>query len=209
MYDSTLSEAHAALGLAYFNKKMFEEASVSAQKAIEFDRNSFIGFWTLGRIYHATDRDREAAGLLEKALELNPDFFTAQSDLMLVYERLGDQEKRAETLQSVLQFFPRYLLRYPDDARARMFYAIHLVRAERYEEAKSEAAKAIELNPNDALMMYNASCFYSRLGEIDLAVKAFKNAMASGFGNFEWIKRDPDLDNIREDPAYIELMKGK
>jgi TolB-like protein/tetratricopeptide (TPR) repeat protein len=209
MYDSTLSEAHAALGLAYFNKKLFEEASVSAQKAIEFNPNSFIGFWTLGRIYHATDRDREAAGLLEKALELNPDFFTAQADLMLVYERLGDQKKRAETLQSVLQFFPPYLLRQPDDARARMFYAIHLVRAERYEEAKIEAAKAIELNPNDALMMYNASCFYSRLGEIDLAVKTFKNAIEAGFGNFEWIKRDPDLDNIREDPRYIELMRGK
>lgn len=209
MYDSTLSEAHAALGLAYFNKKLFEEASVSAQKAIEFDSNSFIGYWTLGRIYHATDRDTEAAGLLEKALELNPDFFTAQSDLMLVYERLGDQKKRAETLQSVLEFFPQYLLRQPEDARARMFYAIHLVRAERYEEAKSEAAKAIELNPNDALMMYNASCFYSRLGEVDLAVKAFKNAIAAGFGNFEWIKRDPDLDNIREEPGYIESMKGK
>jgi serine/threonine protein kinase/Flp pilus assembly protein TadD len=209
MYDSTLSEAHAALGLAYFNKKLFEEAESSAHKAIEFDSNSFIGYWTLGRIYHATDRDIEAADLLEKALELNPDFFTAQSDLMLVYEQLGDQKKRAETLQSVLQFFPQYLLRQPDDARARMFYAIHLVRAERYEEAKIEAAKAIELNPNDALMMYNASCFYSRLGEIDRAVKTFKNAIAAGFGNFEWIKRDPDLDNIREDPEYIELMKDK
>jgi serine/threonine protein kinase/Flp pilus assembly protein TadD len=209
MYDSTLSEAHAALALAYFNKKSFEEASTAAHKAIEFDPNSFIGFWILGRIYHATDRDTEAAELLEKALELNPDFFTAQSDLMLVYEQLNDREKRAETLKSVLQFFPPYLLRHPDDARARMFYAIHLVRAERYKEAKTEAAKAIELSPDDALMMYNASCFYARLGERELAVETFKNALDAGFGNFEWIKRDPDLDNIREEPGYIEAMKGK
>ena len=26
-------------------------------------------------------------------------------------------------------------------------------------------------------------------------------------GNFDWIRRDPDLESIRGDPRYVELMK--
>jgi len=76
-------------------------------------------------------------------------------------------------------------------------------------EAKTKAARAIELSPNDPLMFYNAACFYSSLGDKRLALQSFKNAISSGYGFFEWIKRDPDLDNIRNEPEYIELMKGK
>ncbi|MCZ6776162.1 MAG: tetratricopeptide repeat protein [Ignavibacteria bacterium] len=43
MYDSTLSEAYAALSLSYFNKKSVDEALEASQKAIELDPNSFIG----------------------------------------------------------------------------------------------------------------------------------------------------------------------
>ena len=26
---------------------------------------------------------------------------------------------------------------------------------------------------------------------------------------YEWIKRDPDFESIRNEPGYLELMKGK
>jgi tetratricopeptide (TPR) repeat protein len=60
MYDSTLSEAYAALGLAYFDKKELDEAITSTLKAIELDSENFIAYWILGRIYFTTDRDDEA-----------------------------------------------------------------------------------------------------------------------------------------------------
>jgi serine/threonine protein kinase len=63
MYDPTLSEAYAALGLAYLHKKSHEEAATASKKAIELDPNNFLGYWILGRIYHTTDRDREAVDL--------------------------------------------------------------------------------------------------------------------------------------------------
>jgi hypothetical protein len=36
-----------------------------------------------------------------------------------------------------------------------------------------------------------------------------EKAIHSGFEHYDWFKRDPDLENIREEPKYIELMKGK
>jgi hypothetical protein len=58
-------------------------------------------------------------------------------------------------------------------------------------------------------MMYNAACLYARLGESKMAVDTLRNAVAGGQEDFEWIKRDPDLETIRNEPGYIELMKGK
>ena len=68
---------------------------------------------------------------------------------------------------------------------------------------------ALELSPNDNVMLYNAVCLYSRINENKLAVDTLRDIIASGFEHYDWIKRDPDLENIRNEPEYIELMKDK
>ncbi len=209
LYDPTLSEAFAALAVAYFNKNMFDDALTAGKKAIELDPNNHVAYWILGRIYRQLDRDIEAIGLFKKAHELNPDFYTAHNDMRMVYERLGQKEKVDEVITASVRYFPEYLLRYPEDARARMFYATNLFTLGRIEEAKSEAAKAIELSPGDTVMFYNAACFYAMLGEKKLALETLKEAITSGWQDYGWIKRDPDLESIRNEPGYIELMKGK
>ncbi len=209
LYDPTLSEAFAALAVAYFNKKMFDDALTAGHKAIDLDPNNHIAYWILGRIYHNMDRDKEAVDLFKKTLILNPDFYTAYGDLRMVYERLGEKEKKDETLQASLRILPRYLLQHPDDARAHMFFAIGLSQTDKEAEAKVEAAKSIELSPGDTVTLYNAACFYCTLGEKKLAAGTLKNAIIAGWVDYEWIKRDPDLESIRNEPEYIEMMKGK
>ncbi|MDH4070997.1 MAG: protein kinase [Ignavibacteria bacterium] len=209
MYDPSLSEAYAALGLSYFSKKSIDEAITSSQKAIELDPNNFTAYWILGRIYHATDRDKEAIGLYKKAIELNPDFHTAYGDLRMIYERLGEKEKYNETLNALLEMFPRYLSKYPDDARSHIYYATDLAQVGRIDEAKVEAQKALQLSPGDPLMLYNAACCYARMGETKQAVDALRESIAVGLEDYEWIKRDPDLETIRDDPGFKELLKGK
>ena len=209
MYDATLSEAYASLSLAYYNKDSLDEALEASQKAIEFDSNNFIAFWILGRINHSTDRYIEAINQFKKVVEINPDFLTAYNDLRMSYDRVGDKEKSDKILQFLLKLYPKYLLKQPDDARAHMFFAIDLAMEGKTKEAKAEAAKALELDPTDPLMQYNASCFYARVGEKHLALESLKNSVATGYEYYEWIKRDSDLDSIRNEPEYIELMKGK
>lgn len=209
VYDAALSEAYSALGLAYRNKGQFVAGLEACQKAVELDPNNHIAYWILGRIYHSTDRDAEAVELYKKCIAVNPDFFAAHGDLCVAYERLGDKEKYARALQNVLEVYPRYLSRHPDDGRAHMHFAIYLTQAERTEEARVEAAKALELNPTDPVMLYNAACFYGRVGDKNLAISSLQNAVAAGYADLEWVERDPDLASIHDETGYIELMKRK
>jgi Flp pilus assembly protein TadD len=130
-------------------------------------------------------------------------------DLRSVYERLGEKENYAAAVANELEVYPRYLSKFPEDPRAHIFYAVALARVDRIDEARTEAAKAVELNPADPLMMYNTACFYAQIGEKTLAIETLRNSLKAGMADYEWIKRDPDLDTIRDAPGYIELMKGK
>jgi serine/threonine protein kinase/Tfp pilus assembly protein PilF len=209
MYDATLSEAYASLALAYFGKKAFDEALEASQKAILLDPKNYNAYWILARIYHSTDRDKQAAEALEKTLALDPEFLQASDDLLNLYERMGETAKWEELLQHVLEVYPRYLSNHPDDAYRRMAYAVNLTYSGKKEDAKKEGEKALELSVSDPIMMYYGACLYSRLNEPRRAVELLKNAVINGYENFDWIKRDPDFDNIRNEPGYIELLKGK
>jgi serine/threonine protein kinase/Flp pilus assembly protein TadD len=209
MYDPASSEAYTALGLAYFSRKSLEEALVATMKAIELDPNSFTAYWILGRIYYTTDRYEEALHQLEKAVKINPDFHTAYGLLRMIYERLGDKEHLEEITKTLLDIFPRYLSQHPDDARSHIHYAIDLAQVGRTDQAKAEVAQALQLSPDDPLMLYNIACVYSQLGEKGLSVKSLRDSIAAGLEDYEWIKRDPDLEAIRQEPGYIELMGGK
>jgi serine/threonine protein kinase len=207
--DASLSEAYASLAQAYLHKESMEKALESGHKAIELDPNNFIGYWILGRIRYSTKKDNEAIDLFEKVIKLNPEFYTAYNDIRMTYERLGNKEKLNETIQRSLKFYPEYLTRHPDDARAHLFYALDLAVAKQFDKAKIEADKAIKLNPTDVLMIYNVACFYSVMDEKKMAIETIGKAIAAGYKAYDWMERDVDLDNIRNEPAFIELMKGK
>jgi serine/threonine protein kinase/Flp pilus assembly protein TadD len=209
MYDPSLTEAYVALAMAYFNKKLYEEALDAAQKALGLDSDNATAYWVLARIYHTMDHDEKAIELHEKVIELNPDFYSAYMDLSICYERVGNFSKYSEAVQRQLDMYPRYLSQHPDDPRAYIFYAQTLAKVKQVEKAKEMGNRAYELAPNDALMLYNLACLFSRLEEKETAVDYFRKALESGYQNYEWVKRDTDFDNIRNEPGYIELMKGK
>ena len=209
MYDSNLPEAYAAMGLSYFIWGKFEEASASSRKAIELDPDDFIAYWTLGRIHFSNGELEESLDLFRRVIDIKPGFYAAYADLAQTCEGLGRKAEADVASEQLLALLPNYLLQNPDDSRARMYYAITLAERGRKDEAIREGAAALELSPGDPMMLYNCACLYARLGETGRAVDTLRQAMSGGYENFGWMKHDPDLDSLREDPGFIELMQGR
>ncbi|MGA9291514.1 MAG: protein kinase [Ignavibacteriaceae bacterium] len=206
--DPALSEAYIALGFSYFCKKSVSEAIIAIKKALELDPSNFISYWILGRIYHQTSQTIEAVKMYQKAIDLNPDFHTAYTHLRMLYAQLGEKEKHDKLIKKLYEIFPAYLKKNPDDGRTRTYYAKVLFYMGKLEDAKKEEKKALHLNPDDPLMLYNAACFYSLIGEKSLALDCLKNSIRLGFANYEWIKIDSDLNSIRNDAEFTEIIKS-
>jgi hypothetical protein len=49
---------------------------------------------------------------------------------------------------------------------------------------------------------------YARLKRVDEAIEWLQKALDKGYTNWESIKKDGDLDNIRDSSAYRNLISG-
>jgi len=63
------------------------------------------------------------------------------------------------------------------------------------------------VDPGRGYAWYNLACVYSRLGEKKDALRALETAVRNGVQDREAIERDPDLEAIRREPAYIRLLE--
>ena len=54
---------------------------------------------------------------------------------------------------------------------------------------------------------YNVACGYARMGRKDEAVEWLAKAVEAGFRDAEHIEGDADLDNIREEEGYREILR--
>ena len=95
----------------------------------------------------------------------------------------------------------------PNDGEAhyRLGYARIFLGLYREAEVAFQRAAALDFMKHSAT--YNVACCRSRLGDIDGALAALRQALEYGFENRALIKEDPDLANLRADPRYGELMK--
>jgi adenylate cyclase len=205
MYDGNLPEAYTAMGLSYFLWGKLEEAGASSRKAIELDSEDFIAHWTLGRINFSNGEFEPAYRLFHRVIELKPTFFTAHMDLAMACDGLGRADEARAARDRVLELLPNYLLQNPDDSRARILHAVALAEKGKKAEAISEGEKALEISPDDPLMLYNCACLYARTGEAHRAIVALRQGIANGYVDFGWMRNDPDLATLRGHPDFIAL----
>jgi len=54
--------------------------------------------------------------------------------------------------------------------------------------------------------LYNLACYRAMAGDHDLAIDAFARAIDAGYENHRYASGDRDLDSLRDDPRFQQLM---
>jgi len=95
----------------------------------------------------------------------------------------------------------------PYDAGVHVLIGNSFLSEGNYARAEEHYVKALGLEADNYIAMYNMACVRSLQKKIDQAIEWLRKAVDAGYDDFEWMEKDPDLDNIREDEGYKAILR--
>ena len=106
-----------------------------------------------------------------------------------------------------LEFFSAILKRHPDYVDVLRVLGNLLTLKRRYAEGLQIAKRLVQLRPADPLGHYNLACSYALLQRPDQASTILRRAVELGYRDFRYMREDRDLDTIRHDPRFRQLLR--
>jgi len=235
--DETCAEAYVNRGVAYLKLHQYRHAVADLSAAIGLGQNKASTWAARAASYAGLDDLAAALRDYETALEESPgnvsvrisrgfalarqdpqaalaDFdYVAQRHPQLAqghYGRAAVLSRIPGETESAIQAARQALAVDPTHTDARAALALLLARARQFDEALAEAYLILKEKPSGPTT-YTAACAYALAAECDVqyATKAFEllgKALDQDFGRKE-IPGDADLDALRNDPRFAEIMR--
>ena len=205
--DSDSAEAHASRGMALSLNKQYDDAEREFETAILFNPELFEAYYLYARDCFAQGKTEKAARLFAKAAEVNPADFQAPRFLSIVCRDLGRNADATEANLKTVRAAEKHLELHPDDARALNLGACSLVDLKENEKAILWAERALESDRGEPSVLYNVACMYAQLDDRDRAIELLTEAIDQGYGHRAWLENDGDLEALREDDRFKELLE--
>ena len=206
--DPDLGEAHAAHGEALAAVNRREEAKIAFERALQLDPNSFEANYSYGRFCFRTGELERAELLYKRALELQADEPQAPLMLSLTLTALGRRDEAIEYARLGIKRAEEAMAQHPESSRPAQLGAAVLANLGDSERAREWMGRALEIDPDDRLALYNAACTWSQIGEPDRALDYLERwAKVAAPETREWLKQDPDINPLRGEPRYKALVK--
>jgi tetratricopeptide (TPR) repeat protein len=112
-------------------------------------------------------------------------------------------------IKEMIVEYNQQMLNAPNDARPHHGLAHVYQKLGKLDEAEAEYKEAVRLDPANYIHHYNFACFLATRNKKEEAIEMFKKAIDSGYNSLEWIERDKDLDNIRNEEKFKSIIKEK
>ena len=201
------AEAHVSAGQALAIQRRFSEAAIAFDRAITEDPTLFETYYLYGRMLFESGDVEKAVKMFEKTQAVRPDDFESRVLYAQALTELGRQDEARRAHQLAVEFIEKHLELDPDEARAYSLGASVLIRLGQSERSKQWTQQAMALAPNDPLILYNAACNFALFGETDHALDGLERAIEAGVAVGDWIKHDPDFENLHSHPRFQAIVK--
>ncbi len=179
------------------NSGRFAEASAEYRRALEIEPLSLPINWDFGRFLYISRKYDESIAQHKKTIELDPSFARAHRTLAEVYRLKGDY---ANSVEERARFFD--LIGQPQAAA--------LIRAAFAKEGWPGFLRLLtEENSllKDSNNNWVVAKAYLDLGEKDKAFAELNKAYENHVSSLCWLKVEPQMDPLRSDPRYQELLR--
>jgi tetratricopeptide (TPR) repeat protein len=106
-----------------------------------------------------------------------------------------------------LDFFAALIKRLPDYTDALRVHAGNLCEKGYLKEGLKLDHEIVALRPQDPTAHYDLARRYALLAQPDLALSTLRKAVDLGYSNLQHLTHDRDLDSLRQDPRFDDLLR--
>jgi len=205
--DPESAQAQASRGVALSLSRRDDEAEKAFETAIGLDPTLFEAYYFYARHCFVGGDLEKAARMYQQATKVFPEDYQARLLVAQIFEELGRPADAEAARRAGIEVAEKHLELNPDDARAVYLGANGLVALGEVERGLEWAARALEMAPDEPMLLYNVGCIYSLAGRIDDAVEVLERAVANGLTQKRWFEHDNNLDPLREHPRFRALME--
>lgn len=185
-----------------------EEARKEIQRAQQLEPISVVMYHQAGQIFQNARQYDKAIEQYNRALEINPAFYPSCKGLADAVRHKGMYREAAETLR---EFFRRNASFYDPGGAAAIAVEkqVHGY-AMGGERAYWLTTLRLELTNHDSFpvgTLYELAVDYAQLGDTENALRWLVKVYEARASNILSLKVDPDLDPLRSDPRFQELVR--
>ena len=125
------------------------------------------------------------------------------AELNSANNKLSSREQR--DLDIEIQFLEGVVRRDRQYVEALQLLGDDYTRRGRFEDGLQVDRRLARLCPEDPLVHYNLACSFSLTEEFRKAAHALRKALQSGYRDFEHLRRDSDLEPLRQTDLYAAI----
>jgi len=233
-YNSQMDNAYLGLGNVLAGKKKYNEAVEYTLKALEINPDNAVASENMGKLMLQLGNVPGAILYFKKTVDINPNNENAKKNLMqlsILQKKIGT---RAEKITDAIKLTPDNPLLYvqlgnlyqskgysniairqykkalkikPDATPALYQLGIIYTLQKEYDRAIETFKKITRNEPDNASAYYNIACVYSRQNKKKDAGEWLAKAVDKGYDNLNNLKNDPDMSNLKDEPAYRTLIE--
>jgi Flp pilus assembly protein TadD len=115
--------------------------------------------------------------------------------------------RQQRDLDIEIKFLEGLIRRDPDYADALQLLGLDYTQRGCYTLSLRIDRRLARLRPDDPTVLYNLACSCSRNGRIKEAATSLIKAIHCGFDDMRILLRDPDLENLRDHPLFLQVRK--
>ena len=185
--DSNWTDAYIGLGDIYLKQGFLDKAENIFLKLTESKSDNLSGWSGLGQVYAKQKLYKQAKDAFKNVVKIETDNTQAHYHLAQLYNRCGDKELAASTMDyfkvlrqtdPLLEKARKWIAIHPNDPKGYNNLGIIYLMRKRYDKATENYRHAISLSPKLASAHYNLGHAYHKQDKLNLAIKAYQNAIS-------------------------------
>lgn len=182
-----------------------DEAVSEFQMAVQSDPRYAAAQLNLASTYERLGRVDEAIAAYKKAAELDSRNAIALNNLGVLYMKKNLYDEAIQTLEQGLKIDPTDATLQKNLTIAKTNRGLLTEREARIAEARRQA----EARPKDSRAAYDVARVYASFDMQDEAFEWLGKALQMGFDDIRFVREDPVLLGLRQDPRFARLLQGR